>query len=115
MTNTRFNELKQRLVNDHGMTLVDAESKLIRNIKASMALESYNSLVDEISLKQLVAMTLNDHSLVARAHKIKKISKNKGVWYLANRILFLLGNDSTGLDALQIHNINQQIESRKGN
>lgn len=110
---TRFEELKQRLVDDYNMHPIDAEMKLIRQIRASLALESYNHLVDEISLKQLVAMTKNDHSLVSRARKIMTISKSRNVHYLAKRVIALLERHSAGLDALQIENIKQQVESRK--
>ncbi len=114
MTSERYNELLNRYITDYNMTEAEAIERLWRDTKLSLAKSHYDTMIDELSLSQFTKLMGNDFSMVSRAAKAKKLSKSKNVHFCANCILYLLNNDKSGLDALQIDNINKHIDVRLG-
>lgn len=111
MTQDRQNELVNRYVSDYNLTLEQAQERLRREIKLGLAKEYYDCMVEQLSLKQYVKLIESDHSMYSRAVKTKAITKCKNTLFLANCIIYLLNNDKSGLDALQIDNVNARLRA----
>jgi hypothetical protein len=86
--------------------------KDLESIKLNYAKNMYNTLCDELSLKQYSKLMGGSMLYIDKATLAKKLFKSKNVQYCANVILFILNNDGSGLDQLQKHNINNHLQSR---
>jgi len=69
---------------------------------------TYNTLLENCP-DALLPIVLTKDPIVIKAKKLREVAYNKDVRYLAGILSYLIEGDTSGLDALQLFNINKRL------
>jgi hypothetical protein len=70
---------------------------------------TYNTLLENCP-DALMPIVLSQESIAIKAKRLREVAINKDVRYLAALLSYLIDGDKSGLDALQLYNVNRHLK-----